>query len=86
MLFHLRWSDIFDKSKVLLKPSVSVILYLPFNYANHNFILCPLKINDVQASPEIVLTASGQMMLCPADTNTKKERRLRSFFDASSGT
>ena len=28
VIFQLRWSDIFDKSKVLLKPSVSVILYL----------------------------------------------------------
>ncbi len=26
MILQLRWSDIFDKSKVLLKPSVSVIL------------------------------------------------------------
>jgi hypothetical protein len=37
--------------------------------------------NDFQASPEIVLTASSQMMLCPADANTKKERNLRSFFE-----
>ena len=26
VIFQLRWSDIFDKSKVILKPSVSVIL------------------------------------------------------------
>ena len=29
VIFLLRWSDIFDKSKVILKPLVSVILYLP---------------------------------------------------------
>ena len=28
VIFQLRWSAIFDKSKVLLKPLVSVILYL----------------------------------------------------------
>ena len=36
VIFQLRWSDIFDKSKVILKPSVSVILYLPLNCAKHN--------------------------------------------------
>ena len=36
MIFQLRWSDIFVKTKVILKPSVSVILYLPLNCAKHN--------------------------------------------------
>ena len=36
VIFQLRWSDIFDKSKVILKLSVSVILYLPLNCAKHN--------------------------------------------------
>ncbi|MBO5454492.1 MAG: hypothetical protein J6A69_11130, partial [Clostridia bacterium] len=36
VIFQLRWNDIFVKTKVILKPSVSVILYLPLNCANHN--------------------------------------------------
>ena len=36
VIFQLRWSDIFVKTKVILKPSVSVILYLPLNCAKHN--------------------------------------------------
>jgi len=47
--------------------------------------------NDVLASLEMMLTASGQTMLCPADTNTKNKSKsfdLLLFFgtDTQNGT
>ena len=42
-------------------------------FAEGNLVLCPLIENDVLASLEMMLTASGQTMLCPADTNTKRK-------------
>ena len=42
-------------------------------FAEGNIVLCPQAYNDVLASLEMMLTASGQTMLCPADTNTKKK-------------
>ncbi len=34
---------------------------------------CVRKRNDVFAKLKMMLTVSGQTMLCPADTNTKKQ-------------
>ena len=42
-------------------------------FAEGNFVLCPQKRNDVFALQKMMLTASGQTMLCPADTNTKRK-------------
>ena len=42
-------------------------------FAEGNIVLCPLIENDVLTSLEMMLTASGQTMLCPADTNTKRK-------------
>ena len=42
-------------------------------FAEGNLVLCPLIYNDVLALLEMMLTASGQTMLCPADTNTKRK-------------
>ena len=42
-------------------------------FAEGNLVLCSLIENDVLTSLEMMLTASGQTMLCPADTNTKRK-------------
>ena len=44
-------------------------------FAKGNLVLCPLKRNDVFALQKMMLTASGQTMLCPADTNTKNKSK-----------
>ncbi len=41
--------------------------------AKHNLVLCPPVRNGVRARHEMMLTAGGQTMLCPADTNTKEQ-------------
>lgn len=38
-----------------------------------HIVLCLQEDNDVLALLKIMLTASGQTMLCPADTNTKEK-------------
>ena len=63
VIFHLRWSDIFDKSKVILKPSVSVILYLPLNCAKHNITRCKPNITAQQYnSPKANITEKRHLM------------------------
>ena len=47
-------------------------------FAEGNLVLCPLIYNDVLVLLEMMLTASGQTMLCPADTNTKRKTRFSS--------
>ena len=41
--------------------------------------------NDVFALQKVMLTASGQMMLCPADTNTKKQVERLAFLELLTG-
>ena len=42
-------------------------------FAEGNLVLCPLIENDVLASLEMMLTASGQTMLCPCGHKHKKQ-------------
>ena len=49
-------------------------------FAEGNLVLCPLIYNDVLALLEMMLTASGQTMLCPADTNTKRNTSQKEVF------
>ena len=49
-------------------------------FAEGNLVLCPLIYNDVLVLLEMMLTASGQTMLCPADTNTKNKALLSKCF------
>ena len=68
MIFQLRWSDIFVKTKVILKPSVSVILYLPLNCAKHNI---------TRRKPNIT---AQQYNLPQANITEKTTCRNKSFF------
>ena len=68
VIFQLRWSDIFVKTKVILKPSVSVILYLPLNCAKHNI---------TRRKPNIT---AQQYNLPQANITEKTTCRNKSFF------
>ena len=69
VIFQLRWSAIFDKSKVLLKPLVSVILYFPLNCAKHNI---------TRRKPNI----TAQQYNLPKANITEKRHPKMSFFTA----
>ena len=49
-------------------------------FAEGNLVLCPLIDNDVLTLFEMMLTASGQTMLCLADTNTKRNTSQKEVF------
>ena len=68
VIFQLRWSDIFVKTKVILKASVSVILYLPLNCAKHNI---------TRRKPNIT---AQQYNLPQANITEKTTCRNKSFF------
>ena len=46
-------------------------------FAEGNLVLCPLIENDVLTSLEMMLTASGQTMLCPCGDKHKKKGAVK---------